>query len=230
MGSSDNSTPHLSSAYDAQVRATIPYYDMFHQETLNLIAAAKPHPVLWLDTGCGTGTMVEKALKRFPVTRFLLADPSVEMLNEAKTKLAAISAERIELFEATPTQNLHLPVDRRPDVITAIQSHHYLSKEDRHAATLICFEILNEGGVYVTFENIRPASKEGTAIGLGNWANFQCAAGKEPDAVRKHMARFGVEYFPITVAEHLGLLQTCGFRTVELFWLSHMQAGFYGVK
>jgi len=32
------------------------------------------------------------------------------------------------------------------------------------------------------------------------------------------------------VDEHLGLLRRAGFRNVDLFWLSHMQAGFYAVK
>jgi tRNA (cmo5U34)-methyltransferase len=32
------------------------------------------------------------------------------------------------------------------------------------------------------------------------------------------------------VPEHLALLRETGFKTVELFWKSHMQAGFYAVK
>lgn len=230
MISSENSTPHLSSEYDTQVRMTIPYYEAFHQETLNLVAAVKPIPDLWLDTGCGTGTLVENALQRFPATHFLLTDPSLEMLNQAKLKLAAFSVDRINLFELASTQNLHLPCHLRPDVITAIQAHHYLSEVDRRAATQVCYELLKPGGIYVTFENIRPSSEEGIQIGLANWANFQHAAGKEPETVRKHTARFNLEYFPITVASHLALLKESGFRTAELFWYSHMQAGFYGIK
>ncbi|MGD0231966.1 MAG: hypothetical protein ABSC19_16690 [Syntrophorhabdales bacterium] len=46
----------------------------------------------------------------------------------------------------------------------------------------------------------------------------------------EHRSRFGKSYFPITIAEHLELLRATGFSTVEIFWLSHMQAGFYAIK
>jgi tRNA (cmo5U34)-methyltransferase len=39
-----------------------------------------------------------------------------------------------------------------------------------------------------------------------------------------------LEYFPITVEEHLDLLRNCGFGAVEMFWYSYMQAGFYCIK
>jgi tRNA (cmo5U34)-methyltransferase len=48
--------------------------------------------------------------------------------------------------------------------------------------------------------------------------------------VRSHLARFDVDYFPLTVAEHLQMLTQCGFRVVERFWCSVMQAGFYCVR
>ncbi|MFH0897574.1 MAG: class I SAM-dependent methyltransferase, partial [Candidatus Bathyarchaeota archaeon] len=76
----DNTTPHLAADYDSQVRITIPYYDTFHDETLNLVKAMRKVPYRWLDTGCGTGTFVEKALIAFPNTHFILADPTEKML------------------------------------------------------------------------------------------------------------------------------------------------------
>jgi tRNA (cmo5U34)-methyltransferase len=48
--------------------------------------------------------------------------------------------------------------------------------------------------------------------------------------VEQHLARFDTEYLPITVSEHLQLLRNCGFRTGQLLWYSHMQAGFYAIK
>ena len=48
--------------------------------------------------------------------------------------------------------------------------------------------------------------------------------------MQDHLARFGVDYFPLTIEEHLQMLTDCGFRVVELLWYSVTQAGFYGVK
>ena len=73
MLGSDNSTPHPAIIYDTHVRKTIPYYDAFQQQTINLIKAMKLQPKTWLDTGCGTGTLVQKAIADFPDTKFVLA-------------------------------------------------------------------------------------------------------------------------------------------------------------
>jgi tRNA (cmo5U34)-methyltransferase len=88
MFESDNSTPHSAATYDAQVRNTIPYYNVFHEQTINLIKAMDLQPRTWLDTGCGTGALVHKATKEFSNTQFTLVDPSGQMLDAAKNKLA----------------------------------------------------------------------------------------------------------------------------------------------
>jgi tRNA (cmo5U34)-methyltransferase len=50
MFESDNLTPQSTATYDAQVRNTIPYYDDFHEQTINLIKAMHLQPRTWLDT------------------------------------------------------------------------------------------------------------------------------------------------------------------------------------
>ena len=77
----DNTTPHSASSYDAQILNTIPYYDFFHHETIKLITAAQVKPRFWLDTGCGTGTLVQKAASSFKDTIFIMTDPSPEIFN-----------------------------------------------------------------------------------------------------------------------------------------------------
>jgi tRNA (cmo5U34)-methyltransferase len=62
------------------------------------------------------------------------------------------------------------------------------------------------------------------------WKHFQLSQGRDKETVEKHLQRFDVDYFPITVEEHLSLLRKTGFSTVEMLWLSYMQAGFYCVK
>jgi tRNA (cmo5U34)-methyltransferase len=227
MFESDNSTPHSAATYDAQVRKTIPYYDAFHEQTINLIKAMGLQPRTWLDTGCGTGTLAQKAMEEFPNTQFTLADPSAQMLDVAKNKLAG--AVNVKFLDASATQNL-VSQKEEFDVITSIQSHHYLSPTERVKATAVCFELLSPGGVYVTFENIQPSTPKGTAIGKENWKLFQLSKGRESSVVDEHLKRFGVEYFPITVKEHISLLKKTGFSTVELLWYSYMQAGFYCIK
>lgn len=227
---SDNATPHGSAGYDAEIVKTIPLYGRFHEETIDLVRAIVPEVSVWLDTGCGTGYLVEQASPVFTETRFLLADPAAAMLDLARSRLSSLAPGRISLLGALKTEQLLDQAFETPDVITAIQSHHYGPEEARKEATSVCFQLLKTGGLYITFENIRPDTAQGTQIGLDRWCAFQRRAGRPDQAVDEHRARFGKNYFPITVPEHLALLKASGFKTVELFWLSYMQAGIYAIK
>jgi tRNA (cmo5U34)-methyltransferase len=230
MKSFDNTTPHLSSVYDDQILNTVPNYDCFHRETVDIVCAAGIEPRVWLDTGAGTGTLVSICLDLFPKTLFLIADPSAEMLTEAKEKLCDFGTDRVRILEPSDSQSLKLPDDLRPDVITAIQSHHYLSAEEREAATKNCYDMLSPGGIFITFENTRPFSETGIEIAKRKWGRYQESRGKTKEQVEAHLARFDKEYFPISIEEHHALYRSCGFKTVELLWYSYMQAGFYCLK
>ena len=56
------------------------------KRSLNLIKATHITPKNWLDTGCGTGTLAQKAIAQFPDAHFVLADPSPQMLDLAKAE------------------------------------------------------------------------------------------------------------------------------------------------
>lgn len=55
-------------------------------------------------------------------------------------------------------------------------------------------------------------------------------AGKSPEESARHIERYGKDYFPITLSENIELMKRCGFTTVEVLWLSNMQAGVWGMK
>jgi len=224
---SDNTTAHIADQYDEKVRSTIPCFENFHQQTLDLIRHCQPSPASWLDTGGGTGILIKEAVEVFPDTRFILADPAPPMLARAQVKLG--THERVTIAEPGGSGELKYTNDSF-DVITAIQSHHYLDSTGRKLATANCFRMLAPGGVYVTFENIRPFTPTGIETGLRRWIDFQTDCGKPRDEAEAHAARFGHEYFPITISEHLELLRSTGFSVVEILWASYLQAGFYAVK
>ena len=223
---SDNSTSHPASRYDVEVRRTIPYYDAIQDEFLALIESLPCPPRTWLDTGCGTGTLVARALQAFPTTHFVVADPSPAMLAQARTRL---DPGRVTLLDPGPTGSL--PREHAPfDLVTAIQCHHYLDDGGRRDAVAACFDLLKPGGLFITSENIRPFTERGLSIGKRYWARFQEQAGRTPPDVAAHLARFDREFFPLTITEHLDLLRGAGFVAVELFWASYLQAAFYAVK
>ena len=99
MNSHDNTTPHTSSNYDRHVRQTIPFYETMHREAVDLVHRTMPGASCWLDTGCGTGYLVELALPRFSGTQFLLADPSTAMLEQAALRFQDLGPSRVRFLE-----------------------------------------------------------------------------------------------------------------------------------
>jgi len=227
----DNATSHWASEYDQNVRQAIPFYDTIHQETIGLVRTVKPHAAIWLDTGCGTGHLADQALPLFPDTQFILADPADPMLQQARQRLQRIGSARVRFLPPVGSEGLASQMmGLKCQVVTGIQCHHYLHRPQREQAVRACFDVLEEGGLLVVSEHITMFTNRGVEIGLERWGRWQQNSGRSPSAVAEHLKRFNTEYFPITVDEHLALLKGVGFRTVELFWFSQMQAVFYGIK
>ena len=224
MPEPDNATPHNADQYDRQIQLTIPHYDDIHEEILNFVKVQCPHPETWLDTGCGTGSFIRNAQDIFPETEFCIADPSEGMLTVAARTLEGC---RYSLIGRCGTAGIPATTDRRFDVITAIQCHHYLTKEGRNEAVRACYSLLNSGGFLITSENIRPFSDEGIARSLASWGAFQRKAGRNEREVTDHLNRFDREYFPITVTEHLLNFHDAGFPVAEILWISGMQGVFW---
>lgn len=224
MQNADNASSHNASEYDRNIRLTIPHYDDIQNEILDFVKVQCPHPAAWLDTGCGTGSFVRKAHGRFPKTVFCVADPSDGMIRVAADTLREC---RYSVLGGCGTGDLPAVTNRRFDVITAIQCHHYLSREGRREAVRACYSLLNDRGFLIMSENIRPFSEEGITRSLASWGAFQRNAGRSEGDVRNHLARFDQEYFPVTVTEHLQNFRDAGFTVAEILWLSGMQGVFW---
>lgn len=111
-----------------------------------------------------------------------------------------------------------------------MQSHHYLSAEQRKQATQNCFRALKNGGIYITFENIKLSSAESDSLAIKRWESYLRSYGKTEQEVQAHIDRRGTEVFPVTINEHLELLRACGFATADVLWASYLQAGFFAIK
>lgn len=138
----DNKSSYHSFEYDRKISTTLPYYEEFHKQVINVVRAMNFHKVNWLDTGCGTGRTARKALEELGEMDidFTLCDISNEMLNVARDILGDdgityrnISSQALDYREQF-------------DVVTAIQCHHYLSGAERKTAVKNCYDALKKTG------------------------------------------------------------------------------------
>ena len=156
--------------------------------------------------------------------QFVFCDSSAEMIRISEKQFHRPNTA----FSVCNVQNLKYTNEF--DVITAIQVNHYLHIEERKAALKKCYAALKENGIFITFENFSPFTGIGEKVYLEKWKRYQLKHGKSLEECNKHIERYGKDYFPITVKEHINLMRNSGFRVVEILWLSNMQVGLWGMK
>lgn len=213
----NNKCAFVSSEYDRKIRQTLPYYDEFYQQVIGLVKTFPYSSATWLDIGCGTGKMGSVAFENMELEKFVFCDASDEMINIVKERFRCPNAE----FCVCDVQNLTF--EKEFDVVTAIQVHHYLQREERKTA-------LKENGLFICFENVSPFTDTGKTVYLEKWKRYQIKQGKSLEESEQHIKRYEKDYFPITLEEHLRLMKDCGFKVIEILWFSNMQAGFWGMK
>ena len=220
----DNKSAHNSNVYDDRITSVLPYYREYHEQIIDLVDTLDiPNPN-WLDTGCGTGTLAVRVFEMRDDVRFTLVDPSGGMLEKAKEKLSGRDVAFIN------QSSLEISFTDEYDIVTAVQSHHYLQKDERKRAVQNCYEALKEFGLFVTFENICMSDPKSDEIAMKRWVAFLEEHGNTPEEVQIQKDRRGVETLPITIEEHINLLRDCGFRSVDILWTSYLQAGFWAIK
>lgn len=220
----DNKSAFNSIEYDRKIKQTLPYYDEFYEQVIELVKLFNYNALRWLDVGCGTGKMGSVAFENLELERFVFCDSSDEMIRIAKEYFKCHNAE----FSVCDIKKLSYANEF--NVITAIQVNHYLHIDERKIALQKCYEALENNGLFISFENFAPYTNLGRSIYLEKWKRYQIKQGKSLEECENHIKRYGKEYFPISLSENIELMRNCGFKTVEILWLTNMQVGFWGIK
>ena len=217
-----NTTAFSAEEYDEKIKQTLPYYEEFYKQIADAVGTYFGRKVAWLDVGCGAGNMAEVGLDLSH--RCALCDISADMLKVARARVVSEKAE----FILSPAQEIEY--ENEFDVVTAIQTFHYLPPEERKKTVRKCYRALKPGGMFITFENFAPDTGCGKRLYLERWKRYQIERGRSERESRNHILRYGKDYFPITIDEHKKVMKESGFEAVELLWCSYMQAGFIGIK
>lgn len=220
----DNTSAFCASKYDEEIRKTLPYYEDFYKQVVDIAKIQFDRPLTWLDVGCGTGKMAEAAFKALDIENFLFCDSSEDMIKIVKERFAEEKSKYV--VSSFPELNESGPFD----VITAIMVFHYFTKDERRRAIEKCYKSLRPDGIFITFENFAPHSEADKRLFLKRWRAYQLSQGRSAGNCDEHMGRYGNEYFPISITEHLDLLRQCGFERAEVLWVSNMQVGLLGIK
>jgi len=89
----DNTSAFSPNNYDGKIKQTIPYYDEFYGQVIELVKTLNLGAIRWLDIGCGTGKMGSIAFENLPLEKFVFCDSSDEMIKIAKERFKCHNAE-----------------------------------------------------------------------------------------------------------------------------------------
>ena len=220
----DNKSAFDSIEYDSKIKQTLPYYDEFYEQIIELVKIFNFKTIRWLDIGCGTGKMGQGAFEKLELEKFIFCDSSDEMIRIVKERFERHNAEFLvcEIQKLAYTDEFN--------VITAIQVNHYLHINERKIILQKCYEALKNDGLFISFENFAPYTDLGKSVYLEKWKRYQLKQGKSLEECENHLKRYGEDYFPISLSKNIELMRDCGFKAVEILWLSNMQVGLWGIK
>lgn len=88
-----HTTAFSAREYDKKIKQTLPYYEEFYKQIIDVVKCKFDCSVSWLDVGCGTGKMAEAGLELS--NRFVLLDNSADMLDIARKQINSDKAEFI---------------------------------------------------------------------------------------------------------------------------------------
>lgn len=220
----DNISAFNTMEYNSKIKQTLPYYDEFYKQVIELVKTFHSGAVRWLDVGCGTGKMGSVAFENVALEKFVFSDCSEKMIKIVKERFD------FENTEFVVCDAKELDYVNEFDIITAIQVNHYMNETSRKAALMKYYAALKNNGLFISFENFAPFTDLGKSIYLERWKRYQLEQGKSFEECNKHIERYGKEYFPISLSENIELMKNCGFKIVEILWLSNMQVGIWGIK
>jgi tRNA (cmo5U34)-methyltransferase len=199
--------------YDVQIRRLIPDYDDMIATGVELLAALAPADGHILDLGGGTGALSSALLEGLPSVRLTVLDVDVDMLDEARTRLARC-ADRVAFHEGSFLD----PLPAADAVVASLALHHVHDLGAKTTLYRAVHDTLPVGGVLLNLDATVTDGAKLNGIVFDRMAARMADHGISDDEARSHFAAWAEEdrYFPLDA--ELNALREAGFDEVECFW------------
>ncbi len=197
-------------AYDATIRQFIPGYEEMVRIAARELAAVACGLVL--DLGAGTGALAEAILESSDDGTVELIDVDVEMLEQARTRLARFGG-RARFAEGSFLGDL----PRCDGVAASLALHHVPTLKEKRSLYRHIHETLPPGGVFVNADATMPAEPAAAEATWRAWADHMVNHGIEERHAFEHFEEWSEEdtYFPLE--DELAAVVTAGFEA-ECVW------------
>ena len=199
---------NVSGDYDKHRRQMVPCFDDYYNLPLTVMDFEGDNPTV-LDLGAGTGLFSSIVLRKYPKAVITLIDLSDRMIDVAKERFAGHSGIKYVVDDYTRHE-----FEEKFDIIISALSIHHLTAAQKENLYRKCYELLNDGGVFVNSDIVLSPFPDVEAIFQRTWHQMIGSCGLGHDVVREAIDRSSYDD-PSTVEDQLKWLREAGFRYAD---------------
>jgi tRNA (cmo5U34)-methyltransferase len=214
--------------YDAAVSLAVPGYETMHTMSLACLRAYLPQQATILVVGAGTGKEIVHFGQANPDWQFLGIDPSKDMLNVARQKIASQKlGDRVTLQQGTAKDVLE---ETYYDAATNIMVMHFIPDEEKQKFLADISEHLRPSAPLVlTTLCVEKESADLNLLMPAIHAYWQIN-GLPPERIKEVVEGFNSTVSPTSEAQIVTLLKNAGFRDIVRFYTGLWVSGWLAFK
>lgn len=208
---------NLASEYDEFIAKVNPRYHEQHDVIASLLPFTPDQKLTVLDLGCGTGSLSQLVLDRFPNAHVHAVDSAENMINAFKTrfqnKFHQITTHAMDFDELT--------IDATFDLVLAGLSVHHLSHERKKALFKTLVKKMNAGGIFVLRDLFAAPNDHLKKLYREHWTTHMQKSDLD---VAQIFHNHETHDEPAPLFEEMQWLKEAGFSGVTTPWVDHMFA------
>jgi tRNA (cmo5U34)-methyltransferase len=217
----------MAKRYDERNSKLAAISDSLHFLT-RLVLADLPARASILSVGVGTGAEILALARAQPSWTFVGVDPSLEMLEVCRHRLAQQGmSERCELIHGHAQD---APKGPRFDAALSMLVAHFIAREARSGFYSAILERLKPEGYFVSAEISADLDGPEFPAMLKNWEQVQALMGATPESLRTLDNTLRHALNVVSPAETTALWQESGFSAPVQFFQAFMIGGWYAQK
>jgi tRNA (cmo5U34)-methyltransferase len=200
--------------FDRIIVNLIPHYLQMVEAVVLAIPFTSSERVRVVDLGCGTGTVANHVLERFPNAEVICVDLAEKMIGMAQSKLARHKQVRYFVDDFS-TFRFEGDYDV---VVSSLALHHLASDEEKRQFYGQIFRMLRPGGVFYNADVVLASGSFLQSLYMEQWRNFMLRKVSSEEIVGIWLPKYEAEDRPARLTDHLTWLSGAGFVEVDVIW------------
>lgn len=214
----------IAQEYDVNRRKFITCFDDFYCRTTDFITDGILQPNTVLDLGAGTGLLTYYWYKAFPNANFTLVDLAADMLKVAEKRF-----DGLQNFDYCVSDYLEqYPTEKFDAVISALSIHH-LENLDKEKLFGKVYNSLNDGGVFVNYDQFCADSEQMSEKYNRYWENELENGGLSSRDIQLWHERRTLDK-ECSVLQEIEMMKRSGFSSVQCVYSCRKFAVIMGTK